>query len=202
MGRVAKQDRRVPDGYVHGPAAAIEATGLALAKVADPRCMILVEGISDQIAVETLARLRGRDLMAERVAVVPIGGAHAVRRFVAEHRECPMVALTDSAEVALFRRELDADRIFVCDTDLEDELIRALGADRVLEMLDAERDRRRFVTLQKQDPWRGRPIEAQLRRFLGSGARRKSRYAQLLTTAAVECDRVPAPLERVLRCDP
>jgi hypothetical protein len=192
-------ERRVPEGYVHGPAAATEATELALARVADPLLMILVEGISDQIAVDTLARLDGRDLAAERVAVVPIGGAHAVRRFVSEHRGREMVALADAAEVGLFRGELTADRIFVCDADLEDELIRAVGAEQVLQVLEGEHDRRRFATLQKQGAWRDQPIEAQLRRFIGSGARRKLRYAWLLTAVAVELGRVPAPLDGALR---
>ena len=34
---------------------------------------VLVEGLSDQRAVEALAERRGRDLDAERVSVVPIG---------------------------------------------------------------------------------------------------------------------------------
>ena len=42
------------------------------------RAAVLVEGISDQRAVETLARRQGRDLEAEGVAVVPIGGAQAI----------------------------------------------------------------------------------------------------------------------------
>ena len=192
----------MPEGYVHGPAAAIEATGLALSKVADPLALILVEGISDQIAVDTLARLRGRDLVEERVVVVPIGGAHAVRRFVAEHRRRPMVALVDAAEAELFRRELATDRIFVCDADLEDELIRAVGVARILDVLAAEGDLRRFDTLRKQAAWLGRPTNAQMRRFMGSGARRKSRYAALLTAAAVELASVPAPLDGVLSATP
>ena len=40
----------------------------------------LVEGISDQRALEALAARRGRDLEAEGVSVVPIGGAHAIGR--------------------------------------------------------------------------------------------------------------------------
>ena len=39
---------------------------------------MLVEGISDQRALEALAERRGRDLAAERVAIVPIGGAQAI----------------------------------------------------------------------------------------------------------------------------
>src|SRR6266702_7373897 len=50
---------RLLEGYVHGPAAATEATARALAKVAAAEAVVLVEGISDQIAVETLAVRRG-----------------------------------------------------------------------------------------------------------------------------------------------
>ena len=42
------------------------------------RAVVLVEGISDQRAVVALATRRGRDLEAEGVSVVPIGGAHAI----------------------------------------------------------------------------------------------------------------------------
>jgi predicted ATP-dependent endonuclease of OLD family len=38
------------------------------------RGVVLVEGMSDRHAVETVARRRGRDLQAEAVAVVPMGG--------------------------------------------------------------------------------------------------------------------------------
>jgi len=38
------------------------------------RGIVLVEGTSDRRAVETLARRRGRDLPAEGVAIVPMGG--------------------------------------------------------------------------------------------------------------------------------
>ena len=73
---------RLLDGYVHGPAAATEAKSRAQAKVAAAEAVMLVEGISDQIAVETLAARRGRDLGAERVVVLPIGGAHAITRYL------------------------------------------------------------------------------------------------------------------------
>ena len=43
-----------------------------------PHAVVLVEGLSDQAAVEALAERRGRDLDAEGVAVVPIGGAQAI----------------------------------------------------------------------------------------------------------------------------
>jgi hypothetical protein len=85
----------------------------------------------------------------------------------------------------------------VCDADLEDELIRALGADVVLAVAEVHGDLGSFRTLQKQEAWRGRPVEEQLRRFLGSGARRKVRYARLLVEA-LDLACVPRPLELVL----
>ena len=86
---------------------------------------------------------------------------------------------------------------YVCVEDLEDELIRALGAASVESVLDAQGDLGPFRTLQKQPAWRGRPTDEQLRRFMGSGARRKIRYAKLLVDA-IDLARVPRPLDRVL----
>jgi predicted ATP-dependent endonuclease of OLD family len=48
---------------------------------------VLVEGISDKVALEALATRRGRDLVAEDVAVVPIGGAQAIGRFLRVYLE-------------------------------------------------------------------------------------------------------------------
>ena len=67
--------------------------------------------------------------------------------------------------------------------DLEDELIRALGADAVQRVVEAQGDLGPFRTLQKQPQWQGRPVEEQLRRFMGSGGRRKIRYARFLVEA-------------------
>ena len=84
MDRTRRRELASPllDGYVHGPAAATEATAVALAKVAAAQAVVLVEGISDQIAVETLAARGGRDLDAEHVVVLPVGGAHAITRYL------------------------------------------------------------------------------------------------------------------------
>jgi hypothetical protein len=86
---------------------------------------------------------------------------------------------------------------YVCHADLEDELIRALGADSVEEVVAAQGDLRSFRTLQKQPAWQGRSKEEQLHRFMGSGGRRKTRYARLLVEA-LKPSRVPRPLELVL----
>jgi hypothetical protein len=81
--------------------------------------------------------------------------------------------------------------------DLEDELIRAVGAARVEVIFDSQGDLGSFRSLQNQPAWRGQKVEAQMRRFLGSGARRKLRYARLLT-GSVDLDRTPHPLDAAL----
>ena len=166
------------------------------------RAVVLVEGVSDRVAVETLAGRRGRDLAAEGVSVVPIGGAQAIGRFLTRFGPAGLglrlAGLCDAGEEREFRRgleraglgsELTRDGMeklgfYVCEQDLEEELIRALGADKVLEVVDAHGDRGRFGTLQKQPGWRGRPVEEQLRRFMGSGGRRKTRYETVITIPA------------------
>jgi hypothetical protein len=177
------------------------------------RAVVLVEGISDRIAVETLAERRGRDLTAEGIAVVPMGGAQAIARSLERFRRdgVQIAGLCDAGEERDFARALERaglgsnlDRadmarlgFYVCVRDLEDELIRALGADTVEELVAAHGDLGPFRTLQKQPAWHGRPKEEQLHRFMGSGGRRKIRYARFLVEA-LDLGRVPRPLDAVL----
>ena len=86
---------------------------------------------------------------------------------------------------------------YVCVRDLEDELIRAHGAESVERIAEAQGDLGAFRTLQKQPAWHGSSTEDQLRRWLGSGGRRKTRYARLLVEA-LDLSQVPRPLDRVL----
>ncbi|MEV6596354.1 TOPRIM nucleotidyl transferase/hydrolase domain-containing protein [Actinoplanes sp. NPDC051346] len=203
-------------GYASGPDAPLEATARALAKADTAETVVLVEGISDQIAVETAAASRGRDLAAEHAVIVPIGGAHAIGRFLSTmdppHSRVRLAGLCDLREAQVFRRGLttagvgsprtDADLeqlgFSVCVDDLEDELIRAVGTVRVETLFDSQGDLGSFRSLQSQPAWRGREPAAQLRRFLGSGSRRKLRYARLLVEAAAEQDVLPRPLEMLL----
>jgi hypothetical protein len=92
---------------------------------------------------------------------------------------------------------MEALGFYVCEADLEDELIRALGADAVQEVVAAHGDLGAFRTLQKQPPWQGRRTEDQLRRFMGSGGRRKIRYGRYLVDA-LDLARMPRPLDGVL----
>jgi hypothetical protein len=193
-------------GYVTGPAAATEATAMALARAERARAVVLVEGVSDQIAVETLAGRRGRDLAADGVVVVPVGGAHGIarylRRFGPEGTGARLAGLCDAGEAHIVQRALAAFGLeplgfFVCTEDLEDELIRAAGPSRAMDVLAAHGDLHAFRTIQRQPAWRGKDESAQLRRFLGAGAQRKLRYARLLTEA-VSLDRIPQPLDALL----
>ena len=180
-----------------------------------PRAVILVEGISDQCALEALAVRRARDLDAESISIVPIGGAQSIGRFLArfgpQGLDVTLAGLCDAGEEGDFRRGLeraglgsdltrdDMERLgfYVCVRDLEDELIRAHGAESVERIAEAEGDLGAFRTLQKQPAWQGRATEDQLRRWLGSGGRRKIRYARLLVEA-LDLGQVPRPLDRVL----
>jgi hypothetical protein len=181
--------------------------------ISNARAVVLVEGTSDLVAIEALAERRARDLDAEGVSLVPIGGAQAIGRFLDLFvpQGLKLAGLCDAAEEGEFRRGLERaglgsnltrtnmERLgfYVCVEDLEDELIRALGAAAVEQVVEAQGDLGSFRTLQKQPAWQGRPVEEQLRRFMGSGGSRKIRYARLLVDA-VDLARVPRPLDRVL----
>jgi hypothetical protein len=186
-----------------------------LAAGVDLRAVVLVEGISDQRALEALAERRGRNLDAEGISVVSIGGAQAIGRFLnlfgPQGLDVRLAGLCDAAEEDDFRRgleraglgsqltraEMERLGFYVCIADLEDELIRALGAASVEQVVDAQGELGSFRTLQKQPAWQGRTTEEQLRRFMGSGGSRKIRYARLLVEA-LDLSQVPRPLDLAL----
>ena len=199
-----------------GPEAAIRATARALAKVDTAAAVVIVEGISDQIAVETAAAGRGRDLDAERVVIVPIGGAHAIGGFLTRLgpllTQVRLTGLCDQREEEVFRRALvtagvgaprtrtDMERLgfYVCINDLEDELIRAVGTEGVEALFDSQGDLRSFRSFQTQPAWRGRELDLQIRRFLRSSARRNLRYARLLVEDAINRNALARPLDALL----
>jgi OLD-like protein len=157
--------------------------------------VVLVEGITDRIALEAVAAKLGRDLTADGVEVVPIGGAQAIRRAFAEHAGERVVGLCDAPEERWFRRVL-GDATFVCVENLEDELIRALGAERVEMVVAAQGDLETFRNFQNQPAWRGRSTESQLLRWMHNGDRHH-RYPPLLIDP-LEPERIPQPLAGVL----
>jgi len=121
------------------------------------RTVVLVEGVSDQRALETLAARRGHDLASASVAIVAMGGSKNVRYAV--------------------------DRF---------------GPARVEAILETRGDLSTFRTMQRQPAQLGRPIEAQLRRFMGTKAGRKEAYAAHLVEA-LDLEDMPRPLDLLLR---
>jgi hypothetical protein len=156
-----------------------------------PETIVLVEGVSDKVAVETLAAARGIDLRCIRIH--SIGGAtnifHAAAKF-AGHR---LIGLCDAAEKRHFERALT--EIYICDADLEDEFIRSLGVPAMEQVLAREGDLAAFRVFQNQPAQREREVDHQLRRFLGTTSGRKEHYGRALA-AAVET--VPEPLRLML----
>ena len=174
--------------------------------------VILVEGVSDQRAVEALARRQGHDLVRERVAVIPTAGATNIGRFLAllgpKGHDVNLAGLCDEGEEAEFagalevagmgsandRANLERLGFFVCVIDLEDELVRALGAATMVTLIESQRQLRRFRSFQNQPAQRHKTIEAQIWRWLGN---HKIRYAPLMVDA-LDRHNVPRPLLGVL----
>ncbi|MGW2173793.1 TOPRIM nucleotidyl transferase/hydrolase domain-containing protein [Streptomyces sp. NPDC001705] len=165
------------------------------------RTAVLLEGPSDLAAVEALAEREGRDLVAEGVAVVAMGGAMSVGRYAGllgpPGLGLRLKGLCDVGEVRFYERgwqRAGAPRdFFVCEADLEDELLRALGPDRAEEIIRAEGELRPWQTFLGQPAQHGRSRHQQLRRFLSTKKGRKIRYGRLLVEA-LDPARTPAPL--------
>ncbi|HET7420833.1 MAG TPA: TOPRIM nucleotidyl transferase/hydrolase domain-containing protein [Candidatus Dormibacteraeota bacterium] len=176
---------------------------------------MVVEGDSDRVALETLAARMDVDLDARGASIAPIGGAHAVRRFLgrlaAAHPQARVAGLCDAGQEVYFQRALEdrglgdgLDRgglarlgFFVCVLDLEDELIRALGAGVVEAVIEAQGELRSYRSFQRQPAQAAVAAEAQLRRFMGTHAGRKAQYARALVDA-LDLRQVPAPLAGAL----
>jgi hypothetical protein len=156
--------------------------------------VVLVEGVTDRFALEAVGARLGLDLRG--VEIVPIGGAQAIRRVYANYEGERVAGLCDAGEERYFRRVL-GDATYVCDKDLEDELLRALGTERTLELIAAQGELETFRKFQSQVFWRGKPVERQLRRWLRAADGRSSRYPPLLVEA-LEPHEIPAPLAAVL----
>jgi len=146
---------------------------------------------------------------------LPIGGARSIGRFLdlfgPRGLGVRLAGLCDAGEEGDFRRgleraglgrdltrpDLESLGFHMCVADLEDELIRSLGAASVEQVLDSQGDLASFRILQRQPAQQGRRHEAQLRRFIGTRSGRKLRYARVLVEA-LDLTRVPRPLDRLL----
>lgn len=139
-----------------------------------------------------------------------MGGVTNIGRYLTDHDGQPVAGLCDAGEVRFFARalrkrghdvetrdELGRLGFFVCEGDLEDELIRALGTEGVLAVIERQGELPLLRTLQQQPAQRERTLHAQLHRFFGTKSGRKLRLAAALA-AEVPLDRTPAPLRDVL----
>jgi hypothetical protein len=192
------------------------------------RAVVLVEGRSDQSAVRALTERRGISLAGEGIDVVAMGGASNIGTYLERYGPrgagLRFAGLYDAREVGYFRRALEragllprytgsraqlersassrrameAFGFFPCDVDLEDELIRALGPEATLAIIQAEGELAAFRSLQQQPDHRGHQLDQQLHRFIGTRAGRKIRYGRLLVEA-LDPAHVPPPLDGVLR---
>ena len=176
------------------------------------RSVVLVEGPSDAGAVQVLAERLGHDLDAEGLAIVAMGGYGNLGRFL----ECygpvgldsRLAGLYDAPEEHHFSRglaragfganltrdDLEGLGFYACEANLEEELTRAMEPAAMEELVEAQGELRAFRTYQKQPAHRHEAIETQLSGFLWN---RKVEYGALIVSA-LDLDRIPRPLARVL----
>ena len=174
---------------------------------------MLVEGESDAAAVRALADRIGCDLRLHQIEIFPAAGVTNFSRvladFVRTHPGADFCGMYDVADERHVRRaladaaipiaaddSLESFGFFACVADLEDELIRALGAEAVERVLEAQDELNSFRRFQAMPQHRRAPVHHQLRRFLGTRATRKIRSAQRLVEA-LDLARLPHPLAQL-----
>jgi hypothetical protein len=173
--------------------------------------VVLLEGRSDVAAVRAVAAACGLSGGVHRYQLVDMGGVTNIRRELAAVGARPLpvrvVGMCDAGEARVVARAFGVDGeddealaahgFSVCHADLEDELIRAMGAERVLGVLQRLGLAARFATFQNQPAWRGRPLPEQLHRFAGIASGRKAVLAGALA-GGLAPQEVPAPLRRLV----
>lgn len=172
--------------------------------------LVLLEGPSDVAALEAVLAARGPEVTGTAYRLVDLGGVTNTGRQLraAARRDPPprVVGLCDEGEawvvVRALRevgrdvpdvRDLPRHGFFVCRRDLEEELIRALGVEACLALLDGMALGHRFRAFSRQRAWAGRPVEDRLHRFAGIASGRKIRLAGAMA-AALGPDQVPPPI--------
>ncbi len=176
------------------------------------RKFVLLEGVSDVAALTAVAETRGVNL--DNVDLIDLGGVTNVRRELIElHRgsvDLEVLGLCDAPEVRFVEQALnetgrsvrDASDLptygfFVCHADLEEELIRALGTDHAVAVIEQLGLATKLATLRQQPAWQERPLAEQLHRFCGVASGRKELLAGALA-GALESDDIPEPLDALL----
>ncbi|UNK71070.1 ATP-dependent endonuclease [Microbacterium sp. H1-D42] len=174
------------------------------------RTVVLFEGRSDRLAFEVLARRRASNLAGLDLVVMDGITNLRTRMMALRGPGVRVLGLFDAAEGAYVARvlgdlgmvdarasDLTAIGFFGCERDLEEEVIRAAGAELVLETLAARGELERFRVFQRQPAQRVRSVAEQLHRFAGTTAGRKSRFAADIIEV-LPMERMPAPLVGLL----
>ena len=210
--------RRRPRGSASGRSAPLSGMssgvtssgGACMGTTRTVRTLVLVEGNSDAAAVRALAGLLGCDLDLHHIQIGSADGvtnfAQLLGEFVREYPGAEVCGMYDIADERHVRRalthaaipvaaheSLESAGFFACVADLEEELIRALGAEGVERVLEAQGELISFRRFQAMPQHRGTPVHHQLRRFLGTRATRKIRSAQGLVEV-LGLARLPRPL--------
>lgn len=171
------------------------------------RAVVLVEGESDAILIRHVLASRGAE-----ADVVPMGGVTNLGRYLTARGGPSRRVLTvvDAAEQRVAHRvlrrfgrdvdtvdELARNGVFVCERDLEDLLIRSLGAETVLDALASMGELGAFESFSRMPAWRRRHVTDRLHRFAGSGSGRKARLAAALAVR-LDPDDLPDPLDAIV----
>lgn len=176
------------------------------------RLVVLLEGASDVAAVREL--MAGSGIAGDGVELVPLHGVTNIGRVLRElrqvHGDLDVVGMCDAGETRHVERALVEDGLpvadatdlpaygfFVCEADLEDELIRALGPEAARDALAGAGLGGKFEALRQQAAWADHPLAEQLHRFCGSASGRKELAAGALAREIGE-DAVPEPLGMLL----
>jgi predicted ATPase len=178
------------------------------------RKAILVEGASDKYALQALAARKGRNLNADGVSIVVMEGAGGIDTFLAllgpKGLRVDLAGLCDAAEEAKWSKALKAhglavkqDRaemarigFFICDNDLEDVLITAVGEKATTQIIDGKGEKKTFGTFSRQPAQIGKSTHELLHDFLHTRGRQVT-YAPLLVDH-INLGTVPTSLEGVI----
>lgn len=173
---------------------------------------VLLEGPSDVAAVRALMESHG--LTQAPVELVDLQGATNVGRALKEIRQvrsdADVVGLCDANGTRAAQQALVDDGLpvadasdlpiygfFVCEPDLEAELVAALGAQRAREVFDGSGLGSKFDALRTQSTWADEPLAEQLHRFMTATSGRRENAAAALASALDE-SRVPESLALLL----
>lgn len=210
-----KVEAAVPSGLSDGEAIRLARLSTPLsAEAFFARKVIIVEGISDALALRAFSRRLGRSLDAEGVTLLSADGGGGLDAYLKllgpAGLGLDVAGLCDADQEAqwgkwledaglgqsLDRAGMEALGFFVCDQDLEDELIRAVGLTGVEHLVAAEGEDQALQTFAQQPQQAAKPRQDVIRAFFRKQGR-KARYAPLLVDA-VPAGQEPRPLTELL----